>query len=248
MANRLEVPWLRVGAESIAIVFSILLAFSINAWWEDRQDRGEESQLLDSLKIELQSNLNRIEVELSYRDAVVESILKIFAAADGKASIEPQELDALIGDITWWADADFARGVIDQITQGGKLSLVEGEELRQLLASLPHLYELTRQIESDDKDITRNVINPFLSANAAFSQIANTLINGRPGTGELPTEPLYPTLSRRDHSYLLQNEEFQAILVRTHWDHLAAIEFLDALRETLEHGVELIDRRLRQLR
>lgn len=245
---RIQVPWLRVVAESVAIVFGILLAFSINAWWEDRQNRGEEYQLLDNLRAELRSNLSRIELELSYRDEVVESILKIFEAADGKASIEPQELDTLLGDITWWADADYARGVIEQITQGGKLSLVEGDELRQLLPSLPHLYELTRQIEADDKDITRNVINPFLSANAAFSQIANTLVKGRPGTGELPTEPLYPTVSRRDHSYLLQNEEFQAILVRTHWDHLAAIDFLNALRETLEHGVELIDFRLSELR
>ena len=244
---RVQVPWLRVVSESVAIVFGILLAFSINAWWQDLQNRGEEHQLLESLRTELQSNLNRIEVELSYRDAVVESIAKLIEAADGRASIEPQELDALIGDMTWWADADYARGVIEQITQGGKLSLVEGDELRREIASLPHLYEVTRQIEADDKDITRNVINPFLSANAGFSQIANTMTNGRPGTGELPTEPIYPNRSRRDHSYLLQSEEFQAILVRTHWDHLAAIDFLNALHKTLEHGVELIDFRLSEL-
>jgi len=248
MANRIQIPWLRVAAESGAIVFSILLALAINAWWADRQNRAEEHRLLESLKSELQSNLSYIETELKYRDAVVVSILKIFAAADGEISLEPRELDALIGDVTWWANGVYARSVVDEIMLGGKLSLVEGDELRQLLAGLPHLYEETRQVEADNRDITENVVIPFLSRNASLSQIANTMINGRPGTGDFPTEPLYPAISHRDHSNLLQNMEFLGILVREHWDHLTVIDYLNGLHKRLKRGVALIDIRLEQFR
>ena len=34
-----EIPWLRIGAESAAIVVSILLAFAIQVWSEGQLDR-----------------------------------------------------------------------------------------------------------------------------------------------------------------------------------------------------------------
>ena len=36
-----SIPWPRILAEGVAIVVSILLAFGIQAWWEDSQDRAE---------------------------------------------------------------------------------------------------------------------------------------------------------------------------------------------------------------
>lgn len=44
-----QVPWLRIFAEGFAIVVSILLAFGIQAWWEDRQERAVEAALLTGL-------------------------------------------------------------------------------------------------------------------------------------------------------------------------------------------------------
>ena len=47
------IPWLRVFVEGVVIVGSILLAFGIDAWWEGRQERAEEQQLLTNLQQEL---------------------------------------------------------------------------------------------------------------------------------------------------------------------------------------------------
>jgi len=44
MTDRVNSSWARVLAEGSAIVVSILLAFGIQAWWEERQERTEEAE------------------------------------------------------------------------------------------------------------------------------------------------------------------------------------------------------------
>ncbi len=69
MANTNNIQWKRISAEGAAIVVSILLAFTIEAWWEKYQDRSEEQGILLGLKSEFEQNLGLIEIELSYRRA-----------------------------------------------------------------------------------------------------------------------------------------------------------------------------------
>ncbi len=60
-----QIPWLRVFVEGVVIVGSILLAFGIQAWWDERQERGEErgeeQQLL--ININLHEELGRARVQ-----------------------------------------------------------------------------------------------------------------------------------------------------------------------------------------
>jgi len=66
MENSNNIQWKRISAEGAAIVVSILLAFSIEASWDDYQDRGEEQGILLGLKSEFEQNLAFIEIELSH--------------------------------------------------------------------------------------------------------------------------------------------------------------------------------------
>ena len=43
------VPWARIAAEVVAIVASILLAFAIDAWWQDRGERMQARDLATKL-------------------------------------------------------------------------------------------------------------------------------------------------------------------------------------------------------
>ena len=60
MTNYRKIPWTRLTVESIAIVGSILVAFAIDAWWEDRQERGDERSYLSSLRQELIQGLDSV--------------------------------------------------------------------------------------------------------------------------------------------------------------------------------------------
>ncbi len=56
MSTDSNIAWGRLVAESAAIVVSILLAFTIDAWWADRKDRVEEVRILEALKAEFEDN------------------------------------------------------------------------------------------------------------------------------------------------------------------------------------------------
>ena len=241
MTRYQEVPWLRLGAESVAIVASILLDFAIDAWWEDNQARAEEQTILLSLKAEFEYNVALIERELGYRHAVVSSILKIFDASSERTVLEPETVDQLLGDVTWWGEAEYSTGAIDSLLQGGMLSIIENDELRRSLASLPGEYSASLRSEVQDQETARDIIYPFLSENASLTQIANTMAGGRPGTGLGLTPPIYPVVEHRDHSALLGDSEFLGILVREHWDQLDAIEDYENLQASIERVMRLID-------
>jgi hypothetical protein len=125
--------------------------------------------------------------------------------------------------------------------QSGGLSLIENEELRRVLASMPSRYDFTTAAELNDQDTTLNVIIPYLNTHSSLSQIANTMAKGRPGTGEGKTPPVYPVGEPQDHTGLLRDPEFLGILVQEHWNHLEAIAAYESLRAALENGVRLID-------
>lgn len=226
MANTDNVQWKHISAEGAAIVVSILLAFSIEAWWDDYQDRAEEQGIFLVLKSEFQQNLGLIEIELSYRNAVVVSILTIFDASVARKSLEPEELDELIGHVTWWWNIKYSRGAIDGLIQSGGLSLIEDGDLRRVLASIPSRYDFTTGAELNDQYTTNNVVIPFLNTHSSLSQIANTMAAGRPGTGIGPTPPIYPVSERQDHTGLLRDQEFLGVLVQEHWNHIEASKSL----------------------
>jgi hypothetical protein len=53
-------PWSRLIAESLAIIASILVAFAIDAWWQDRQERKDERQYVSSLRQEFSAELESL--------------------------------------------------------------------------------------------------------------------------------------------------------------------------------------------
>ncbi len=244
MTETPNIPWKRIAVEAIAIVGSILLAFAIDAWWADRQDRAEEQRIIVGLKSEFEQNLGLIEIELSYRVAVIDSILKIFDVSVTPSSLEPEVLDELIGDVTWWKNIEYSRGAIDGLLQSGRLLLIENEDLRRVLASMPSRYDFTSRAELNDWYTTVNVVIPYLNTHASLSQIANTMAKGRPGTGQAPTPPVYPASEPQDHTGLLRDPEFLGTLVQEHWNHLEAVTAYKSLKTELENGLRLIDREL----
>ncbi len=51
-----RVEWRRLGAEAVAIVLSILLAFGLEAWWIWSRDRRQEQEILTQLAMEFETN------------------------------------------------------------------------------------------------------------------------------------------------------------------------------------------------
>ena len=244
MSGARDIPWKRITAEGAAIVASILLAFWIDAAWDNHQDRLEEREALVSIRAELESNLGLIERELKYRHAMIESIETLFAMVDGEVHLSPNELDKRIGDLTWWAVNDFSASALQSIIASGRLSIIEDAELRRVLVGLMTEYETVSRSDSSDEAATREAVLPYLNKNGSLRQLANTMGAGRPGVGSTNVPPIYPVDEPVDHSALLDDEEFLGIVVYEHWNHQEAILAMENLAVSINEAVALVDKNL----
>ncbi len=83
-----QIPWLRIFVEGVVIVLSILLAFGIDAWWDELGDRRSERETLVRLQGEFERNRTLIESGSGqFRDvaAASQSLYEMAEASGGTA-------------------------------------------------------------------------------------------------------------------------------------------------------------------
>jgi hypothetical protein len=80
MADSRISQWKRLVVEATAIVVSILLAFAIDAWWQDRIDVGVEVQYLEAIREDLLRSLGLLDeveavqrTQVAYLEALLET-------------------------------------------------------------------------------------------------------------------------------------------------------------------------------
>jgi hypothetical protein len=219
--------------EGIAIVASILLAFAIDAWWDDRQREEAEQVVLLTLlndfrdKQVLLSDMNR------FSESIVESVeTLLMAATSTENSLSENEIDRLIGD-TWWVsnEAVWDSAPLSQLVAGGNLSVISNPKLVQQLAELQVAIERVKYHSRNDSAFHANTMIPFMLANSNMSQIT-AAIAYRPGFPELTIQSRQLGVSEgRRHSELLATVEYQNLLV-------AKMERLSDILEVGNVGVE----------
>ena len=64
MSDPTNIPWKRILVEGVAIIASILIAFAIDAWWENRQETELEIRNLVRVSAELEANSERVQRKL----------------------------------------------------------------------------------------------------------------------------------------------------------------------------------------
>ncbi len=91
MNETLIIPWKRLTVEAAAIVASILLAFAIDAWWDDFQQRKQTHTLLIDLEAVLADNVRLIDENIELVNKF-QGFLKHFITveSDGAALISPE--------------------------------------------------------------------------------------------------------------------------------------------------------------
>ena len=68
-----SLPWLRIGVEGLAIVASILLAFTIDAWWAERVRAAEVEKIMATLEADLLVSQEMLEVDRVSWEAILKN-------------------------------------------------------------------------------------------------------------------------------------------------------------------------------
>jgi len=233
MSVERKISWSRIAVEGIAIVASILLAFSIDAWWGDRQRAEAEQVVLQTLLEDLRVKQVLLADMSRFNTAIIESVETLLrAAAANTPTLSEESIDRLLAD-TWWVhnDALWDSAPLNLLVTGGNLALISNPQLVQELAALQVAISRVKNHYRSDGEFHKDVMTPFMIAHANMAQITAAILH-RPGESEL--QAVFPDLGLTNsfrHSELLATVEMQNILV-------AKLERLTDIRDVGHPGVE----------
>ena len=166
-----NIPWARLGFESVLIVVSILVAFAIDSWWSDRQDSTEGQELLRQLEGEFEANVAQLSEKCALHAEARAAGLRFLAITGPQADVRDLDIDVIRDDllsILYNYTFDPHTGVLSSIIHSGKLDLIEPEELRVELASWPARYEDLSEDEQAVVAISRGELTDHKNAFLAF--------------------------------------------------------------------------------
>lgn len=136
MTKTRNIPWMQISVEATAIVASILLAFAIDAWWQDRQDRSDEQEILAGMKAEFVANLDTLNRHLAYTQRDVQTLENIVTLIENNQSNNANSivLETFI-EMTTPATTDLRNGSLNALLNSGRLEILQSKKLRILLAA-----------------------------------------------------------------------------------------------------------------
>ena len=221
-----QLQWRRRISEGLAIVVSILLAFAIDALWDDRQERLEEQEVLSALLAEFR--LNRAEAaeviethELGRQRVAVLAQLTVaevgaLRSAEAEAILVAMANPRTFGPIL---------GTIDSLIGAGRLSIIQVRELRTSLTSFINLSE---DAEEDAAHLTEWAVMIWkaLIRYGGPWRTDNDELFGKEGI-ELGDFSFIPTISAEDLSRIREDSELMGLILR---NQLNAAHYVSEIR------------------
>lgn len=142
----------RVLAEGMIIVASILVAFAIDAWWDEVQDAREQSKLVNALKMDFETTMTRLEASIELADALMSRTDKFLQAANSDELIPLDSLRHFGGGAFKKIDFEPALSAYKGAVATGKLGLIESPKLLEAITQFNQAldsYELHDRITAD---------------------------------------------------------------------------------------------------
>jgi hypothetical protein len=174
-----NIRWSRILLEGIVIVGSILLAFGIQAWWDQRQERIAEAEYLAAVRDEIERNLDALDgnirvAQICY-DALqrAESLLETGFYRDSAAVF----LSSVLTGAHSGGAPRVATAVFDELTSTGRIVIIEDLDLRR------EILELYARIEVNFQRMARS---SDLIDTRMYSVVARYIPSGVVGRGPAP--------------------------------------------------------------
>ena len=240
MSEVKRVQWKRLAAEGAAIVLSILLAFAIDAWWEDRGNRKSEQWLLQRLEadfIEIQAALQLIEKEHNETRA---ACITLLGFSDGEPLPNSPEVDRMVALVfltsrTFNPGSGSAAAFLN--SEGAKL--LENQPLANLLLAWPGVVE---ELQEEDAYLQEGIANrwiPFLKSRVNLGPYLATY--GEIMSG-LPSNVTHPS-SRQD---LIADQAFVNNVLDRYKSQQIALRDLMPVLAAVDQILVLLDKEIRK--
>jgi len=170
MTDRQDLAWNRILVEATAIVASILLAFAIDAWWQDRTERIVEVQYLHALHEDLLTSLSILDRREASQRRQVEYLEALLSTNGDTPYSDELRL--------WIDDGLFNVGTyqpqisaLQELESSGQTRTIRNPELRRMLASLRLNIDNMEVVNRDFQLAQQMLIDPFLVDNLNLAKL-----------------------------------------------------------------------------
>jgi len=167
MANTQTTSWRRIIAEGVAIVVSILLAFSIDAWWDVRVDRSLEQEYLASLKTEVEAAFSELDADLQSRHRLRSMLIRYLTNEEHDKDF----LFELLQRATVVNNLSPPTSVMDDLVSSGRLQLIRSADVRAGIMLHRQMMEKNELNEQGHRTFVNSRLIPFLSERVPLTGI-----------------------------------------------------------------------------
>lgn len=206
-----KIPWQRVLVEGVVIIGSILIAFWIDAWWGEAQDRAQAESLLVSLLDDFEAADQLLDdVESKHRRLVENGRrLIVYGEVGVVPAAERVAVDSLLGSHFLRPVYDPPMGTVESLLGSGRLDLFDNNALLSGLTNWTAAVASLQRTETDARQHFYDRIYPYLAARIDIEDLDK-------GFATSLGHPLPFEQEQTDAYLLLGDQELQNMLY-THW-------------------------------
>ena len=169
----------RLLTESAVIVFSVLVAFAVDASWDDFQARSSAEEYVRSVEGELDAISGRIDRSIRLA-RVAEDATMVWLAEAPDLTVD--SLNALLGDMVMWATADLTVPSVRALLSSGAIDLITAPDLRSWIQAFPTEVQDFEEEESGTIGFIDQTFVPYLAEHGVSlgnSNVLNMDLRGR---------------------------------------------------------------------
>ena len=125
----------RILLEMLAVVASILIAFSLDAWWSQRAQARTEQAHLRALRSDFEQNVSRLKELIEREERIADASRRLLLVSVSPETPAPEDsVRNLIGQVLNSTRFDPVMGAYEAVVSSGGLAQIRQDSLRLALA------------------------------------------------------------------------------------------------------------------
>ena len=147
-----KTPWKRITVEAAAIVASILMAFAIDAWWENRGLANDEIVSLELIRRDLGESIEQLKSHAAYAERASLSALNAYKALSRPGPYDREFIRNEMLQVNR-VTLRIPKAAYTELLSTGRLGVIEDRDLRDAIIRFYESIERTELIIQNNNNV-----------------------------------------------------------------------------------------------
>jgi hypothetical protein len=209
MTDTQKINWQRLLIEAAAIVISIIIAFTIDASWDEREERVFEQEALMGLRTDYLNHRDALTTDRTQHLSIIQRVGSLLDAGQKSVwDVDEYSIHDAIRLMLNPTTTDLGDGVRNSLISGGNIEIIRDEQLRYELSGWDSsMDELTDDQEMGRKMVMEIIVPYLMRSGISFKGAIDTFDENpmHSDSGILPSNS--DAITR-----LMSDPEFRSIL------------------------------------